>query len=475
MAKYITRTLMFLNLCLLLSCNEPQPQIQKNESFTAYLDTIIQDWEGQDKFIDEYKRLTNLDMHIVQPPHQQYMDKLLVSFSEIDSPDVCEILPEYLPYFITQGYALLLNDFVDNSEYINDFPNDFLDNYRAPNGDLYGFPARDGGGCVTYIRKDWLDNLNLGIPKTWDEFYNVLYQFTYGDPDGNGLDDTKGYTDINSASQDWYNRAIMLDARVEIYFDNDKWVDGFTKRNMIQALVRLKKIYKNGLTDSNITNNTTFTARTRFINGDVGVITYWANHWARNLIDRTAAASSINAEIISIPPLEGSYYIKRVAPLIVVTTKAENPELVFSNFIDKQFDKGEIQQLFTYGVKGYHWSYNGGEPEFLINKNDPYTAPFTKSFVPPVSVLNDWKQPMKIDSVIIPALNILNNYSKQDRLQNGGTYFIQYYMEIEKKLKPDIMSRILNEELTVEEGLSLYKRRSKELYLNEILDELNSL
>lgn len=460
---------------IIFSCDKEPETVIENRSITAYLDTIIQDWEGQDEFVQEYQRLTDIDLNIIQPPHQQYMDKLMVSFSEIDSPDICEILPEYLPYFITQKYAILLNDFVEDSLYVKDFSDDFLENYKALNGDLYGFPARGGGGCVTYIRKDWLDNLNLKIPTTWDEFYNVLYQFTYGDPDGNGIDDTKGYTDVNSASQDWYNRAIMLDARVEVYFDNNRWIDGFTQDNMVEALLRLKKIYKNGLTDKNITNNTTFTARTRFINGEVGAITYWANHWARNLKERTTALSGEHVEIIAIPPLKGSYYIKRVAPLLVITTKAENPEFVFTNFIDIQYDKGEIQKLFTYGVKGYHWNEEKGEPKFLINKNDPYSGAFTKSFVPSVSVLNDWEQPMEIDDVLTPALEILNNNSRQDRLKNGGSYYIQYYLEIEKKLKPDIISKIINDELTIEDGISLYKKRSKELYINTILNELNSI
>jgi len=43
------------------------------------------------------------------------------------------------------------------------------------------------------IRKDWLDNLGLSIPKTIDDFYNVMEAFTYNDPDGNGKNDTYGY------------------------------------------------------------------------------------------------------------------------------------------------------------------------------------------------------------------------------------------------------------------------------------------
>ena len=43
------------------------------------------------------------------------------------------------------------------------------------------------------IRKDWLDNLGLEVPTTLDELFDVMYAFTYNDPDGNGKNDTWGY------------------------------------------------------------------------------------------------------------------------------------------------------------------------------------------------------------------------------------------------------------------------------------------
>ena len=43
------------------------------------------------------------------------------------------------------------------------------------------------------IRKDWLDKLGLKVPKTTDEFFNVMKAFTEKDPDGNGKNDTYGY------------------------------------------------------------------------------------------------------------------------------------------------------------------------------------------------------------------------------------------------------------------------------------------
>lgn len=43
-----------------------------------------------------------------------------------------------------------------------------------------------------FIRKDWLDNLGLDVPKTIEDFKKVAIAFTKDDPDQNGKDDTYG-------------------------------------------------------------------------------------------------------------------------------------------------------------------------------------------------------------------------------------------------------------------------------------------
>lgn len=68
--------------------------------------------------------------------------------------------------------------------------------YATVDGHLYGFTASTGDIKANegiLIRKDWLDNLGLEIPRTLDEYMDVMRAFTYDDPDGNGKDDTYGY------------------------------------------------------------------------------------------------------------------------------------------------------------------------------------------------------------------------------------------------------------------------------------------
>ncbi len=88
--------------------------------------------------------------------------------------------------------------FWDIAPYLKDYDNlamipetDILANSR--NGKLYGIPrSRKLGRAGWGYRKDWLDKLGLDEPTNWEDFKEMLKQFTENDPDGNNLNDTVG-------------------------------------------------------------------------------------------------------------------------------------------------------------------------------------------------------------------------------------------------------------------------------------------
>lgn len=49
-----------------------------------------------------------------------------------------------------------------------------------------------------YIRRDWLNNLNLKVPNTMEEFYKTLKAFKTQDPNGNGIPDEIPYFERNT-------------------------------------------------------------------------------------------------------------------------------------------------------------------------------------------------------------------------------------------------------------------------------------
>ena len=62
-------------------------------------------------------------------------------------------------------------------------------------GHIYSLPTwkyvsnENDGGAIQFINKAWLDKLNLEMPTTTEEFYNVCKAIKNGDPNGNGLKD----------------------------------------------------------------------------------------------------------------------------------------------------------------------------------------------------------------------------------------------------------------------------------------------
>ena len=79
-----------------------------------------------------------------------------------------------------------------------------------------------------YIRQDWLDKLGLKSPKNYEELTNVLTQFTKADPDGNGKQDTYGFTAAGSGQNlpfdfpQWLNNGFVADFMIvdNSYVDN---------------------------------------------------------------------------------------------------------------------------------------------------------------------------------------------------------------------------------------------------------------
>lgn len=109
------------------------------------------------------------------------------------------------------GYFWDLTDYIDDYDNLCTIPQATRENISA-NGHIYALPrsrtlARNGFG----YRVDWCEKLNLPTPPTtWEEFSDMLYEFTYSDPDGNGVDDTVGlfldsWTGVWDIMQVWFN------------------------------------------------------------------------------------------------------------------------------------------------------------------------------------------------------------------------------------------------------------------------------
>jgi len=170
------------------------------------------------QFIKDIEDYTNTDLVITHFSLDNYYDRLLLLYTSGDLPtmlvtgntadfkNACDngAFWELTPYI----------DMTDSRGYFV-FPNlhmmsEVARNGAGYNGKLYGVPrSRDLTRFGVGYRQDWLERLNMRDPVTVDEFYNMLWAFTYNDPDGNGINDTYGlgvssYTGVWDIMEMWF-------------------------------------------------------------------------------------------------------------------------------------------------------------------------------------------------------------------------------------------------------------------------------
>ncbi|HJA94124.1 MAG TPA: extracellular solute-binding protein [Candidatus Eisenbergiella merdipullorum] len=74
------------------------------------------------------------------------------------------------------------------------------------------------------IRQDWLDNLGMDMPTTHEELLEVMKAFTFDDPDGNGVDDTYGFTAAGGGGVGEVRNLLLLFGNQSYYITEDNTV-----------------------------------------------------------------------------------------------------------------------------------------------------------------------------------------------------------------------------------------------------------
>lgn len=151
--------------------------------------------EHYDRMVKEINEYTNMDVTWQWQDQTTYYDAEHLGL-KLTTGDVADVLvvgkdATFLAA-AEEGLFWDLTDYIDDYDNLATIPEATRAN-ASYNGKMYGIPrsrtlARNGFG----YRLDWLNNLGLKEPTTWENFSDMLYAFTYNDPDQNGADDTVG-------------------------------------------------------------------------------------------------------------------------------------------------------------------------------------------------------------------------------------------------------------------------------------------
>lgn len=449
---------------------------QKPEKIKAFVDTFMVKEQGHEQFAEEYKKQTGITLEITQPAHNQYYDIMNVTFASGDIPDVVEIAEQNYLKYATQGGLVDMTQYVQNSKPLQAVDKVYMDSLKV-NGKQYGVPLQNGGGCVTYIRQDWLDNLGLKVPTTYDELYNVMKAFTFNDPDKNGKNDTIGYTAVlvsEGKLQEQYLRDFYWKSSPDFVIKDGKWVDGFAQPEYLEGLLRTKKAYQEKVLDQDLFTNQTSTSRDKFTASKVGIFSYWNNYWATRLEDTIKQTSAPNAKLVAIPAIKESYYLNRAPVATAITSKSKNPDGVFKYFIEYMHDGDKGQVLFSYGVENVHWKKTDNTVEALPLLNNQKQK-FDKVWFSADNTVTPYTNGplIPLDNRITKAIDAFKVNFEQMKIFPASTAYNQTASDI-NKLRQEIASKIIIGDLTPEQGMARYNTEVKNLGIDKILSEFNS-
>ncbi|MDO5402747.1 MAG: extracellular solute-binding protein [Eubacteriales bacterium] len=187
-----------------------------------------------------------------------------------------------------QGAFLPLDELIEKyapniKKYLAENP-DVKKSLTAADGHIYFLAyAPDGDvGRTYFMRTDWLKNLGLSMPKTFQELENILYAFKNNDPNQNGQKDEVPV--FNDKWQEAVRLANLWGARVYgsdsfservVLDDKDKMYHAWTAKEFKTALVGLNKWYKDGIIDPEVFSRKANTAKqTLWTKSNVGGMTH---------------------------------------------------------------------------------------------------------------------------------------------------------------------------------------------------------
>ena len=473
-----------------------ESEIEKPEKITMMANgTIPTKVNNRDAFEKKWEELTGIELEIIQPDHDAYYDVMGQTFASGPDnwPDVILMGGSYYTGYAKEGALWDMTEAWENSDLkasgrMTD--ESIVDNMKI-DGALYGFPVARGNGCITYVKKAWLDNVGMEAPTNYEEYIAMLDAFTNGDPDGNGVNgDTYGVSAAGfmGTEEPWINYLpeFYWDAYPSFTKDeNGVWYDGFTEDNFKDALLRLQDAYSKGYIDKETLTNGTNDCRNKFYEDKFGVFTYWAGTWDTNL-KVNLEANDLDGELVPLKPIaEVGQYIERTTPVWCITSACENPEGVFKYFIESMLDGGDMQTLWSYGVEGVYWSteaetvcgntYEEGQFHMLESLEEPGTQ-YTKNHIDPMLSIVEWEGDPGRASIAPEATEsqqIFNDNCRQAILVPTTEEMSMYNGDL-MTLKRSIVAAVVMEGLSLDEAYARFESEGGAEWSQMIVDSLNA-
>ncbi|MCC3371461.1 extracellular solute-binding protein [Cohnella sp. REN36] len=320
-------------------------------------------------------------------PSDGAKEKRQISLASGDYPDAY-FLTAYIDQFSQadvlkygkQGVLVPLNDLIDqyapNIKAAMEKDASLKAFNTAPDGNIYGLVAYSQCFHCSYpnkmwINTKWLEKLNLQMPKTTDEFRDVLRAFKKNDPNGNGKADE---VPLSGSTEDYGVRIIPFlmngfvydDDRNYLNLTNGKVESAAAKPEWKEGLAYVKSLYDEGLIDKGAFTQNSEAFKKIGENADAQILGAGAGMHPAIFVN-IDQGNKYSADYNPVPPLQGPHasYATHdsggVAPgaKFVITNKAsKEAQIALIKLVDYLYTP-EGQTNGASGMEGIDWEKPG--------------------------------------------------------------------------------------------------------------------
>ncbi|MDG0809995.1 type 2 periplasmic-binding domain-containing protein [Cohnella rhizosphaerae] len=349
----------------------------------------------------EQKLNVKIDAEMVDV--QQYKTKLNLKMSSEDIPDVVRIdfaddFQKYAPLGAFVDLTDLINE-QDTPNIMREVPPEVFEQAKV-NGRIYGIPYQGGPGAGyrwdLVMRKDYLEAAGASVPKTLDEYYNLLKKIKADRPDVIPLG---GYTaqigQVKFANNSFDHIFGAFGVTPGYFTETDgKFSNYDIDPRMKDALLFLQKMYKEGLIDKEFATIKEEQLRAKLYSGK---LFSWMGWWSTASDYDTQVETS---ELIKSKKLGANEKLpdqskdpfkylsltgsltgadgKAVAPagapfsqMTAISAKTKDPKKVLS--IIEESLSPENQMLTVWGIEGEDYKIENGKMAIVTDAVDPAT------------------------------------------------------------------------------------------------------
>ncbi|MBB3108111.1 putative aldouronate transport system substrate-binding protein [Paenibacillus phyllosphaerae] len=324
----------------------------------------------------------NIKLEFVPVPRNQEVDKLNVLMATGDAPDLVFTYDMNTIYNYVKDDGLIdLTSLIENAPNLKKFLGDEVLNYGVFNDKQYTIPAKRPLQYTqsTYIRKDWLDKLELPVPTTTEQFYETMKAFKEKDPgqtggkvipyDFSSLDNTS----ITSPFV-LVNSFVNKMSEEEFYsLTSSSYIPEITKPGYKDGVQYLNKFYQEGLINPDFAlDKDGKQFESDVANGYVGAFTALAAHpnlMAPGKVFDTLKQNVPGAEYIAIDPFtdeEGktpkSIYDPIGMHIMIPKTSKHAAEAI--KYLD-WMSQSDVLFTLQNGMEGQHYTLENGFPKAI--------------------------------------------------------------------------------------------------------------